>query len=125
MGVRHGPLLHLDGKPQTVDPEGDDGEHYPEDVLSEQLRPVPIESKTLIIDGLMFDGPSLNKAFGPRIAEAKGDTGDDITQKMVSDQLNQFAVKRWFPISFDFEALLLFLRFDFFRQTLGKQIAFG
>ena len=55
------PLLHLDGKPEGVNTEGDDGQKHPLDVVAKELRALAVKGQTVTVDHGVLDVPSLYK----------------------------------------------------------------
>ena len=93
MGMSDSPLLQLDAHPKTIDAKGDDGQQQPFDPVSEETDRCPVKIKPLPVDHGMFCFPAVDHRIGPGQANAKCQYSHQSTKQIISDQLQQSAVK--------------------------------
>ena len=69
MSVFYLPRSHLYREPQSVDSDSDYAKQEPFDVRAEELRAATVEGKPSVVDGGVFDLPSVHHACRPRISD--------------------------------------------------------
>lgn len=87
MGVLRFPFPQSNGKPETVNTKGDDGQQEPFDPVTEQLHSGTIKAKPVSIDNRMLGFPIVDHAERPGKTDAKREDRDDRAQYAPADQL--------------------------------------
>lgn len=106
MGVLSFPFPQSNGKPETVNAQGDDRQQQPFDPVTEQLHSGTIKAKPVSIDNRVLGFPIVDHAERPWKTDSKRAHCDDRAQYAPADQLQKTAVK--IRIAHDF--YLLFSR---------------
>ena len=85
------PLRHLDGEPEGIDTESDDGEKEPLDVVAEQLSARAIEGELMSVDYGVLNIPSFFHTNRPRESDTKGYNDEDRLQNADADHSEKSA----------------------------------
>lgn len=87
------PLLQSNAHPKSVNTKGDQGECPPFDPIAKQLDGLAVKAQPLTVDHRVLDFPVVNHAAGPGVTDAKGANGNQSSQQVPANQLQQAAVK--------------------------------
>ena len=71
------PLLHLNGKPEAVDTQSDDGKQEPLNEVTKKLSAGTVEGQSVAVDNGMLNVPRLLQTNCPRGTNSKSKRNDN------------------------------------------------
>ena len=92
------PLLHLDGKPETVNTKGNDGKQEPLNEVTEKLSAGTVKSQSVTVDNGVLYQPSLFETYCPRSTDTQCEGNDKALENTDTDHTEKTACEFGFHI---------------------------
>ena len=94
------PFFDFDGQPETIDPDGDEGEKYPLDDVPEKLNALSREFQPPPLHDGVMDMPSLPITNHPRQPQCQSDDKQKQACEIHADVIQHAAVEVRFSLGY-------------------------